>query len=307
MRCVVIGGAGFIGTHLTKALVTAGYEVRVFDRPEARYLDYCQQHAASLITGDFLNPEDLGRAVSNCEIVYHLVSSTVPMTSNEDPMRDVETNVLGTLRLLDEARKAGVKKVIFSSSGGTVYGIPKEIPIKEDHPTEPTSSYGICKLTIEKYLYLYWKLHGLDYCILRVANAYGERQPITETQGVISTFLDKALRKNEIPVWGDGSVIRDFTYAGDIANAFVNASNYEGEPRIFNIGGEQGISINEIISIISKITGQQLQLKYMTSRIFDVPVNILDISRAKKYLNWQPEVGLFEGISRMHEWILKGL
>ena len=229
------------------------------------------------------------------------------MTSNEDPRHDVETNVLGTLQLLDKARKAGVKKIIFSSSGGTVYGIPKEIPIKEDHSTEPTSSYGICKLTIEKYLYLYWKLYGLDYCVLRVANAYGERQPITETQGVISTFLDKALRKNEITIWGDGSVIRDFIYAGDIANAFVKASNYEGEPRIFNIGGEQGLSINEIISIISKITGEQLQLKYMPSRIFDVPVNILDISRAKKYLNWQPEVGLFEGISRMHEWILKVL
>ena len=154
-----------------------------------------------------LNPDDIGRAVSGSDVVYHLASTTVPKTSNDDPPYDVETNILGTLRLLEVAWKKQVKKIIFPSSGGTVYGIPQEIPIKEDHPTEPISSYGICKLTIEKYLNLYWKLHGLDYCILRISNAFGERQPVTETQGAISAFLDGAINHRELVVWGDGSIM----------------------------------------------------------------------------------------------------
>lgn len=277
----------------------------IFDRPEARYLENSRQQGASIITGDFFNPADISRAILNCDLVYHLVSVTVPQTSIDNPRYDVEANVLGTLQLLDEMRKAQVPRIIFASSGGTVYGIPQEIPIKESHPTEPISSYGICKLTIEKYLHLYWTLYGLDYCILRIANAYGERQPVTETQGVISAFLDEVLRKGEIIVWGDGSVMRDYVYASDIAKAFLRASFHKGEPRIFNIGGGQGHSLNDIIGILEDITRQPLQPKYLPGRPFDVPVNVLDISRAKLYLNWQPVVGLQEGISRAYEWMLR--
>jgi UDP-glucose 4-epimerase len=245
------------------------------------------------------------KVLTDCEVVYHLVSATVPQTSNENPTLDVESNVLGTLRLLAAAREAQVKKIVFASSGGTVYGIPKEIPIKESHPTNPTSSYGITKLTIEKYLYLYSILYGLNYCILRIANAYGERQPVTGTQGVIGAFLDKALHNSEIKVWGDGSIMRDYTYIGDIVSAFVKAGTYEGDPRVFNIGAGQGHSVNDIINIIEQVIQRPLETNYMSGRVFDIPVNILDISRAKMYLHWQPTVGLLEGISRTFEWLQK--
>lgn len=305
MRCVVVGGGGFIGSHLCESLLAEGHDVTVFDRGESRNLDRLKQKGAILFTGDFFNPEDVQRALVNQDIVFHLLSTTVPQISNEDPSYDVETNVIGTLKFLDLARKAQVKKIIFASSGGTVYGIPQEIPIKENHPTDPTSSYGITKLIIEKYLYLYWVLHGLDYCILRIANAYGERQRPTATQGVIPVFLERALRNNEIIVWGDGSVIRDYIFVTDVSKAFIKALTYLGELKVFNIGSGQGHSLGDVIHVIESVTGQALRVKYTNSRSFDVPISVLDISRAKNYLNWAPTISLFEGIARMYAWMLK--
>lgn len=305
MRFAVMGGGGFVGSHLSEGLLASGYQVNIFDRPRSRYLEYLKQQGANIFTGDFLTPGDISRAISKCDVVFHLVSTTVPKTSNDNPLYDVETNILGTLGLLDEARKAQVKKIVFASSGGTVYGIPQELPVKESHPTEPISSYGINKLAIEKFLHLYWILYGLDYCILRVANAYGERQPVTESQGVISAFLDKALKHDELVVWGDGSVMRDYIYVGDIVNALLKAANYDGKPKIFNIGAGQGHSLNDVVGIIQQIVGRPLQTKYLPGRLFDVPVNVLDISRAKTYLNWQPITGLLEGISRTYEYMLR--
>ena len=305
MKCVVLGGGGFIGSHLNEALLASGHEVTIFDRPAAPYLEYARERGAIIITGDFFNPEDTRRAIAGCDVVYHLVSGTVPQTSNDNPRYDVEANVLGTLQLLDELRKARIQKIVYASSGGTVYGIPQEIPIKESHPTEPTSSYGICKLTIEKYLYLYRTLYGLNYRILRPANAYGERQFVTETQGVISAFLDKAVHGGKITVWGDGSIMRDFIYAGDLARAFLSAAAYEGEERIFNIGSGQGHSLNDIFAAIENIVQHPLQVEHGPGRPFDVPINILDIARARKDLAWEPTIGLLEGISREYEWMLK--
>ncbi len=304
MRCVVFGGGGFIGSHLFENLSSAGFDVTVFDRPEASGMDYFQSKKAKLVFGNFLNPDDLRQVLKKCDLAIHLVYLTVPQTSNDNPIYDVEANLLGTLQFLDAARKAHVKKIIFSSSGGTVYGIPQEIPIKESHSTEPTSSYGITKLAIEKYLNLYWILYGLDYSILRIANAYGERQPITSTQGVIPTFLDKAIRQEEITVWGDGSIVRDYIYAGDIASAFLKVAKINGKPRIFNIGAGQGYSLNDLIEIIRRIVKHPLRVKFTSGRLFDVPVNVLNISLAHQYLGWKPTVGLFEGIDRTHKWML---
>ena len=305
MKCALIGGGGFIGSHLSETLLAQGHEVTVFDRQEARFLSEVDRAGASVITGNFLNQADIQKTLTNVDVVYHLLSATVPQTSNEDPTFDVQTNILGTLQLLNAAKEAQVKKVVFSSSGGTVYGIPKEIPIKESHPTDPISSYGITKLTIEKYLYLYATLYQINYCILRIANAYGERQPVTGTQGVIGAFLNKAIHNIDVTVWGDGSVIRDYIYIDDIVNAFIKASTYDGEPRIFNIGVGQGHSLNDILNIIEQVIQRPLVVNRMPGRIFDIPVNVLDISRAKTYLHWEPTVGLLEGISRTFEWMAK--
>jgi len=175
--CLVLGGAGFIGSHLTHALARAGHRVRAFDRPHVDSLaELAGRGDCEIVTGDFLNPKDLALALAGSEIVFHLVSTTLPQASNENPSYDVETNLLGTLRLLELCRRERVRKVVFISSGGTVYGVPRTVPIAESHPTQPTCAYGIHKLAIEKYLHLEHLLHGLDYCVLRPANLYGERQ-----------------------------------------------------------------------------------------------------------------------------------
>jgi UDP-glucose 4-epimerase len=304
MKCVVLGGGGFLGSHLCDALLADGNEVTIFSTPEARNLRELEAKGALLSIGDFFNPADLQRALAGQQIVFHLVSSSVPQTSNEDPCSDVEANLVGTLRLLEMATKAKIRKIIFPSSGGTVYGIPQEIPIKESHPTDPLSSYGITKLTVEKYLHMYWSLYGLDYCVLRISNAYGERQIASATQGVIRAFLRKAIRGEQVTVWGDGSIIRDYVFASDIAGAFTRAANYGGESHIFNIGSGHGHSLNDIIQLVEAATGRPLAVKYAAGRPFDVPVSVLDISRARTQLGWAPTVGLTEGIARAHAWMV---
>jgi len=305
MRCAVFGGGGFIGSNLCEALLAHGHDVTVFDKGKSRNLDNLKQNGAILSIGDFFNPEDVRRSLVNQDVVFHLLATTVPQTSNDDSSYDVETNVIGTLKFLDLARKAQIKKIIFASSGGTVYGIPQEIPIKENHPTDPTSSYGITKLTIEKYLHLYWVLYGLDYCVLRIANAYGEKQRPTITQGVIAAFLERALQNKEVSVWGDGSVIRDYIFVTDISNALLKALSYSGAMKIFNISSGQGHSLIDVIHVIESITKRPLQVKYTNGRSFDVPISVLDISRAKNYLDWAPTISLFEGIARMYAWMTK--
>jgi UDP-glucose 4-epimerase len=290
-------------TRCAETLLADGQDVCVFDQPGARYLEYSRQQGATIVAGNFLDADAVRGAIAECDVVYHLVSATVPQTSNENPCFDVEVNLLGTLQLLDQMRQANVKKIIFSSSGGTVYGIPQEIPIKESHPTDPISSYGIVKLAIEKYLHLYWTLHGIDYRILRVSNAYGARQPITATQGAIAAFLGKAIAKEEIVIWGDGTVLRDYVYASDIAHAFLQASRYEGKLKVFNIGSGHGHSLNDLIAAIESITQVPLQVKYLPGRPFDVPVNVLDTSRAKAHLGWEPKVRLEEGVFAAWQWM----
>jgi UDP-glucose 4-epimerase len=305
VKVVIIGGGGFIGSHLVETLLAHGQEVRVFDQPGARYLEYSRRQGANIITGNFLNSDDVSNAISGCDVVYHLVSTTVPQTSIENPRYDVESNLVGTLQLLEQMHRFNLKKIIFASSGGTVYGIPREIPIRENHPTDPISSYGITKLAIEKYLHLYWTLYGMDYCVLRISNAYGARQPVTQTQGAISAFLGKVAYKEKIVIWGDGSVLRDYVYASDIASAFLQASLYQGELKVFNIGSGHGHSLNDIIGAIKNIVQIPLQVKYLQGRPFDVPVNVLDVSRAKFYLGWEPKVGLEEGILSAFEWMMR--
>lgn len=304
MKCLILGGGGFMGSHLSEALLAGGYAVRIFDRPNLnRFKSFQRDEAVEWIEGDFINREHVDNAVSGCDIIYHLVSTTLPRSSNENPAYDVETNVIGTLHLLEAVRKHKAKKVIFVSSGGTVYGIPKEIPIKESHPTEPICSYGISKLAIEKYINLFHLLHGIEYCVLRLANPFGERQSVSAAQGAIAVFLDKALRNEAIEIWGDGSVMRDYFHVSDAVSALIKALSYEGDNRIFNIGSGVGRSLNEILGAIDSLIGTPVKRVYLPPRAFDVPVNILDISKAEDLLNWKPQMPFVEGLSKTAQWL----
>jgi len=304
MQCVLLGGAGFIGSHVAQRLLDAGHHVRVFDRPgRAAPRAFPGAERIEWQEGDFLNRRDVALALGGCDAVFHLVSTTLPGTADKDPVYDVQTNVVGTLHMLDEALAARVAKVVFVSSGGTVYGVPREIPIAETHPTEPITAYGIGKLTIEKYLGLYRALHGLDYRVLRLANPFGERQNVASGQGAVSTFLHRAHRGEPIEIWGNGTVVRDYVYVGDVADAFVRALSYEGEHRIINIGSGVGHDLNEIVAAIERVTGRPLRPRFLPGRSFDVPANVLDVRLARRELGWQPATDLETGLLRTLQWL----
>ena len=298
---LVLGGAGFIGSHLAEALARDGQRVRVFDRPHVDRLPMLARF--ELFTGDFLNPQALAPALEGVETVFHLVSTTLPKSSNDNPAYDVESNVLGTLRLLELCRASRVRKLVYVSSGGTVYGPPRSVPVREDHPTEPISSYGVHKLMVEKYLHLEHHLHGLDYCVLRPPNLYGPRQRLDTAQGAVAVFLDRALRGEPIEIWGDGSVVRDYVYIADAVDALLKAGRFKGEPRVFNLGSGRGTSLKELVAAIEALLGHPVKVNYSAARALDVPVNVLDATAAARHLGWRAVTPLAEGLRRTYEWL----
>lgn len=304
MKTLILGGAGFIGSHLAEALLAQGHEVRIFDRPHIQIpAELKECHGIEWMQGDFLSVADIQAAVDGVELIFHLVSTTLPKNSNDDPGYDVGTNVIGSLHLLDAAVRLGIRKIVFISSGGTIYGIPGQIPIPETHPTDPLVSYGISKLAIEKYLKLYHELHGLDYAVLRVANPYGERQRTDMAQGAVAVFAKKALAGETIEIWGDGSVTRDYIYIADLIEAFVLAASYQGQERIFNIGGGHGLSLNQLLATLEELLARPVNRRFLPARKFDVPVNILDITRAREVLGWAPRTPFKVGLQRTLQWL----
>jgi UDP-glucose 4-epimerase len=181
--------------------------------------------------------------------------------------------------------------------------VPRTVPIGEDHPTNPITSYGIGKLTIEKYLELYRVQHGVDYCVLRIANPFGERQRVASGQGAVTTFVHRAQRGELIEIWGDGRVVRDYLYVGDVAEAMVRALDHRGERRVINIGSGVGRDLNEIIAAIERVIGRPVERRHVPARSFDVPANVLDIGLARAELRWQPATAFEEGLRRTLRWV----
>ncbi|MBI5171443.1 MAG: NAD-dependent epimerase/dehydratase family protein [Candidatus Obscuribacter sp.] len=304
MKALVIGGNGFIGTNLVQLLVDSGHQVRVFDRYPSRFRGPIA--GVEYMMGDIGNHGEMEEAVKGMEWVFHLAYTTLPQTSNDDPVYDIRSNIADTVQLLTECVKAKVNKFVFISSGGTVYGVPSVSPIQEDHPTEPICSYGISKLSIEKYLHLFQKLYGLEYVVARISNPYGELQNPNAKQGAIGVFLGNIARKQPITIWGDGEVIRDYIYIGDTVKALLCAAEYkpaENGPRVFNVGYGEGHTLNEIVEVIREVVGPHVEVKYTEGRPVDVPVNVLDIKRAERYLKWRPEVSLRNGVERSWNWV----
>lgn len=301
MNCLVLGGNGFIGSHLTDRLLLEGHSVRVFDKHEELY-----RPANSRIEyhyGDFGNRGLLSAALSDIAVVFHLITTTLPKTSNDDPAFDVQSNVVETLYLLEQCVAHKVQKVIFISSGGTIYGMPEKLPISEDCTTNPECSYGITKLTVEKYLALYNHLHGLDYTVIRPSNPYGSRQNPFGIQGAISVFLGRVIQNLPIEIWGDSSITRDYIFIDDLIDGIYKAAFSKAPCRIFNLGSGIGISLNDIVEAIKKTVQCEVRLDYKAKRSFDIPQIWLDISRAKEYLQWNPCTPLEYGIRHTHAFI----
>lgn len=213
-------------------------------------------------------------------------------------------NLQGSLRLLEACRQAGVRRVVFISSGGTVYGRLQQSPVPEDHPTFPICSYGIVKLAIERYLHLFKVLHGLDYTILRVSNPYGPFQSTNGLQGAVQVFVSKLLRHESIEIWGDGSVVRDFLHIDDLVCALqLSAQMPEGMSGIYNVGSGHGTSLNELLEALTLVSGLSSTRVYRPSRPYDVPHSVLDITKIGAELDWKPLVSLEDGLGRTVAWL----
>ena len=303
-RLVVLGGCGFIGSHLCRALVSEGRRVRMFDKLYAeRNLIRDLAGQIEVVEGDAARATDVMAALEGAETVVHLVHTTVPGSSMADPSYDVESNVAASVRWLSKIGQTSVRRIIFISSGGTVYGIPQRNPIDEQHPTDPISSYGITKLALEKYVAMYATAAGIDYLILRPSNVYGEGQRLQIGQGVIGVLVDRALRGQELEVWGTGDSLRDYIYIADFIGAVRSLLTYTGSHRIFNISGGKGHSVKDILKILQHQLGGLPEIKYEPARGFDVPENVLDSSLLQAEVGWKPLLSLEEGVARVVQWL----
>jgi UDP-glucose 4-epimerase len=303
-RVAVLGGLGFMGSHITRALVARGHDVRVFDRLNAsREAVRDVEGRIEIVEGDIARAPDVLAAVAGAETVVHLVHTTVPGSSMEDPAYDVTSNVAASAAWLARLPETGLRRVLYVSSGGTVYGLPRENPIREDHPTDPLSSYGITKLAVEKYVAMYCAMHGVAHRVLRPSNVYGAWQRLHTGQGVVGVMIDRALRGEPLEVWGTGESLRDYLHVDDLVGAVVALVAYEGPHAVFNISGGRGTSVNEIVETLRRQLGPALEVVRKPGRAFDVPANVLDSSRLTAETGWRPAVPLEEGVARTINWL----
>jgi UDP-glucose 4-epimerase len=306
MRALVLGGNGFIGSHLVDQLVLSGWEVVVLDLIERRYEP--APAAVHFLQGDLTQGYLMREALLGVEVVFHLAWTTVHETSNQDPAADALANLVPSIRLLEDCLRGGIRRVVFASSGGTVYGQVSATPTPETHPQEPISGYGITKLAVEHYLQMFGHLYGLDYAILRPSVPYGPRQNPLGSQGAAAVFLYRVARNLPVTIWGSGNVSRDFFYVTDLVDALLRAATAElSLHRVFNIGGAEVVTLNELLRRVELILGRRAEVQYRPPRSFDADRVHLDTSLARKELGWQPKVPLEDGLRRTAAWMASQL
>lgn len=303
LNTLVIGGAGYIGAHLVPQLIATGRQVTVLGRSATPR--YELPVGAVYLSGDFAQNELIKELLDIHQEVIHLAYASVPNTSFENPLADLLQNLPPTLQLFSEAADRGVK-LIFVSSGGTVYGEAVELPVKESHQNRPISPYGVTKLTLENYAYLYAATHGLRFICVRPANAYGVGQRPFVGQGFVSTAMASAMKGMPIKIFGQRGTIRDYLYVSDLASGIVSALERGHLSETYNLGSGIGLSNLDVIEafrpLMSEI-GTKVQVENLPERAFDVRANVLDSTKLKEHTGWQPQVELCGGLSRTMEWL----
>ena len=303
MNILVTGGAGFIGSHLVRHLLAKGEKVTALDNLSTGLAENLPPEA-EFIEMDILD-ERLKKVVAAgaFDAIVHLAAQTMVDISVKDPLFDARENLLGTVHVLEAARAANVKRIVFASTAAA-YGDVKEddLPVREAQPTEPMSFYGLSKLSVEKYLAMYHQLYGLEYVVLRFANVYGERQGDGGEGGVISIFAKAMAEGRDITIYGDGEQTRDFVYAGDIAEGILAALRTEEVNAAYNLSTQTETSLRELVSLLAEICGREIVPKYGPERDGDIYKSMLSNSRARRGLGWQPATTLAEGLRRTYEY-----
>ncbi len=286
--------------HVAALLAMRGENVRLAIRNRTATIDAVLAQGMTTVFGD-LRDADWERLLDGVDVVHHYAWSTVPSSADRDPVGDLDGNVRPTLALLEAMRARGGGRIIFASSGGTVYGLLRQIPANEDQPVEPISIYGVGKATVERYLSVYRNQHNIDARIARLSNPFGVGQNLAGNQGAATMFLHRSVAKEQIRIFGDGSVVRDYIHVADAADALVALATLDlppEAPHVFNIGTGVGVSLNEILDVLAHCLGRQLDIERTPGRAYDVPVNVLDVSRIRQWLGWSARLSFEEGIRR---------
>ncbi|MFN8556771.1 MAG: NAD-dependent epimerase/dehydratase family protein [Dehalococcoidia bacterium] len=303
---LVTGGAGFIGTHLTRALLDRGLRVTVVTRSERPWRPIDPRARALRLN---LAEVNLDEALADVDAVYHLAWASIPATADADPARDVVANVPASIRLAQACVRAGVRFLGFTSSGGAIYGDAGTARLSETAPPRPISSYGISKLTVEHYLALYRRQEGLNAVAFRPSNAYGPLQDPAGGLGALTAFTRRTLDGEPIEIWGDGTVVRDFLYVSDLVDGMVAALArvFSGDTLpAYNLALGASVSLNDLAELVFATLGARVPIRRLPPRPFDVPAVLLDTTRARTDLGWTPRVGLAEGIARVGAWLRAG-
>jgi UDP-glucose 4-epimerase len=296
---LILGGGGFIGRHVALLLARAGHRVTIATRasPAFRFPTAVAGRIEQL--GFEFNSADWDSLLMGVDVVHHYAWSSIPASANANPAGDLLANVGATLGLLDALKRRGEGRIVFASSGGTVYGPLGSMPVNEDTQLAPITAYGASKATAEIYLQLYRKMHGLDCRIARISNPYGAGQDVRRGLGAVTTFVHHALTGKEIVIWGDGEIVRDYVHISDVATCLAQLACAPPSHKdfIFNVGSGVGISLNELVAELEMCLGRHLDVTRTGSRAFDVPVSVLAIDRARTMLQWSPRLSFAEGIT----------
>lgn len=302
---LVLGANGFIGSHLVDALADAGHSVRAFDRYGSKEPIFNENDNVDMFVGDYLNKGDLNSALQGIDYVFHFISTTTPITAENDPTIDIETNIKTSVELFKLCVENDIKKVIFASTGGAIYGNSETQgkPHTEIDRASPVSPYAIGKLAIENYLEYFNRKHGLSSVSLRISNPYGERQPLHRKQGVIPIFLDNIVEGKPLTVYGDGSMIRDYIYVKDMAKMIVGMFDNENAQSLYNIGSGQGSSINELLQLVEKVTDTKPTVVHKDVPPTFVHEVVLDVSRFESDFGKTELTDLEVGMRSTYEYI----
>ncbi len=302
MKYLILGASGFLGKSIIDRILRDSKDTLVlFDRVlDKKFIEERWSARIEWIQGDIQNIDDFSCIFDRVDIVLHLISTTKPSTALKNGyVQEIEENVIPTIQLLDICVKNKVKKFVFISSGGTVYGNTQNLLSCEEDSTTPICSYGIHKLMIEKYIYLYGLKSGLDYNIIRLSNPYGPFQNPESGLGAITNFVYKAVNGEKIVIFGDGTSVRDYIYIDDAVQGILNICQYAGKERLFNLGTGKGTTLNEIVHIIEYYLNKRLDVEYCAVRESDLKRNVLNIDLYKKVFGEKEYVTVSEGIKKM--------
>lgn len=281
-------GAGFVGTHLVRRLRADGAAVRVLTRSPLEGARRARLDGAELVIDDATVHGIVGQVLDGVEHVFYCAGGLMPAQSNLDPATDAALALPPLLRVLEELRERPGVRLTYLSSGGTVYGNPEVVPVAEDHPTEPQSSYGVMKLASEKYVLMYGRLYDIPVRVLRCSNIYGEFQPADRGQGFVAAALGRLRDGRPITLFGDGRNVRDFVYAPDVAAVMVALAARSGGPSLLNVGSGEGVEIRDLLSMLEEVTGTTAQIEWQPDRGLDVRQIVLDISALRRELDFVP-------------------